>query len=317
MTLLSLLKQSLPATEVIVVDDCSTDDTENFLNRDFPSVRVIHLQQNSGPGAARNRGLRESSGEFIHFFDSDDVAALNKHEVQIAALEESGADIAYGPWIKGAISDASIATSSVVIQQNGIPKGDLVKALLTSWSIVPHACLFRREIVEKSGGFPEELRVAEDQFMFLKCLLAGAKVVHSPGTLELYRVDNPDKITASSTTPNSRNITDWGKFLLMANEACSKQNIHPIKWKGFRQRVWQAKKDLESLTDFDVEIVRSLDELIKGYESDAVFQRRKWINEKRAGLRQRFTNSRWPNSFRSGPLNKHQQRMIDELDFHV
>ena len=65
-----------------------------------PRLRVIR-QANAGPGAARNRGLAEATGEFIHFFDSDDIAAPNKHEVQLRALLETGADIAYGPWGKG------------------------------------------------------------------------------------------------------------------------------------------------------------------------------------------------------------------------
>jgi len=46
-------------------------------------------------------GWRRQRGEFIHFFDSDDIAAPNKHEVQLRALQETGADIAYGLWIKG------------------------------------------------------------------------------------------------------------------------------------------------------------------------------------------------------------------------
>ena len=65
-----------------------------------PILKILH-QASAGPGAARNRGLAESTGEFVHFFDSDDIAAPNKHEVQLRALLETGADIAYGPWVNG------------------------------------------------------------------------------------------------------------------------------------------------------------------------------------------------------------------------
>ena len=302
-TLRSLLNQTVLAKEIIVVDDGSTDPTVEVVESEFsvfrqrfsgnpelniPTLKIIR-QSNAGPGAARNRGFAESTGEFIHFFDSDDIAAPNKHEVQLKALLETGADIAYGPWVKGrflpkcemrngegelttehtegtehrfvqkqdrawsgqsgdACSNPSAgeparycentsptrfascpASAKVpdsgswsfqpdgpVLQARGLPKGNLIKALLTNWSVVPHACLFRRSIVEAVGGFPQDLFGTEDQLMFLRCLLAGAKVVHSPRTMEFYRVGDPSKITATGAA-QKRHAKEWARFLLKAN----------------------------------------------------------------------------------------------------
>jgi len=326
-TLRSLLNQTLPAKEIIVVDDGSTDGTaektleafENWkletgnLKKDGrkqfsgnsksniqnPTFKVLR-QANAGPGAARNRGLAEATGEFIHFFDSDDIAAPNKHEVQLEALLRTGADIAYGPWVKGRFAskeaqmvagdefhaearrrgDFKLTTEDTenteeeaalslgkpsgaaftnpftselardsentsitpcasapayrfsgfkfqisgfsaigpVIQARGLPEGYLVWALLTNWSIVPHACLFRRSILEKADGFPEDIWVGEDQLLFLRCLLAGAKVVHTPETMVFYRVgDDPGKLTATGAA-QKRHARDWGRFLLSAKK---------------------------------------------------------------------------------------------------
>jgi hypothetical protein len=93
----------------------------------------------------------------------------------------------------------------------------LIKALLTNWSVVPHACLFRRSILEKAGGFPEDIWVGEDQLLFLRCLLAGAKVVHTPGTMVFYRLGEEGKLTESKEGQRRR-VVDWGRFLLSAKK---------------------------------------------------------------------------------------------------
>ena len=105
-----------------------------------------------------------------------------------------------------------------ILQARGLPKGDLIKALLTNWSVVPHACLFRRSILEKVGGFPEDIWVGEDQLLFLSCLLAGAKVVHTPETLVFYRLGtDPGKLTATGAA-QKRHARDWARFLVKANK---------------------------------------------------------------------------------------------------
>ena len=323
-TLRSLLNQTLSADEIIVVDDGSTDETAKAAQAAFaewecrkvkgirsPEFKVIN-QETAGPAEARNAGFAASKGEFIHFFDSDDLAAPNKHEVQLKALQESGADIAYGPWVKGKIGDGNFTPENHVLQQNGLPKGDLVKSLLTNWSIVAHACLFRRSIVEKSGGFPEHLFVGEDQLMFLNCLLAGAKLVHSPGTLELYRTNDPSKITAVGEG-QKRNVANWARFLIDANQVCQKQGINPCRWFGFRQRAWEAIQDLKKFAAVDLNLIHELNNIKCASSPDIIYllyyeARCKWM-----GLKSRITGSRSHTAFRSDPITPDQTSMIRQL----
>lgn len=85
-SLASLLSQTLPATEIIVIDDGSTDHSAEIAG-DYP-VTLLR-QQNAGAAAARNRGIEASTGALIACLDSDDVATPDRLQQQVAAFEST------------------------------------------------------------------------------------------------------------------------------------------------------------------------------------------------------------------------------------
>lgn len=90
----SVLNQTYSIYEVIVVDDCSTDDTAELLEAvDDPRVRVIRNEVNSGACKSRNVGIIAATGEYIALLDSDDEWLPDKLEKQMAALASSKADV--------------------------------------------------------------------------------------------------------------------------------------------------------------------------------------------------------------------------------
>ena len=92
----SVLAQSVDELEVIVVDDCSNDGTEQVINGiGDDRVRFIRLETRSGACVARNRGVQEARGDIIAFQDSDDEWHEDKLQVQVSALEATGADICF------------------------------------------------------------------------------------------------------------------------------------------------------------------------------------------------------------------------------
>ena len=88
-TIDNVLAQTYRNTEIIVVDDGSTDDTQAKLRSYGGRIRVI-AQSNAGPAAARNRGIEAATGDLIAFQDSDDLWLPNKLERQAAAADKGG-----------------------------------------------------------------------------------------------------------------------------------------------------------------------------------------------------------------------------------
>ena len=92
-TLENVFKQTYKNVEVIVVDDASEDNTEEQLKPYCGRIRFVKLSRNSGPAAARNKGLEYASGEIIAFQDSDDSWAPTKLEHQVRLLQLAGESV--------------------------------------------------------------------------------------------------------------------------------------------------------------------------------------------------------------------------------
>lgn len=94
-SVMSVLNQTYDNLELIIVDDGSTDNTEEIV-KSIEDDRIIYIQQqNQGACAARNNGIDHAQGEFIAFQDSDDVWHKNKLERQLETLKQTGADLVF------------------------------------------------------------------------------------------------------------------------------------------------------------------------------------------------------------------------------
>jgi glycosyltransferase involved in cell wall biosynthesis len=216
-TIENMLSQTLPPFEVIVVDDGSTDNSVEVIRQFGDRVKLIQ-QPNQGPGPARNAGFKASRGEYIQFMDSDDLASLNKLEVQYNALQSSGADFAYCPWVRSTVDKKKITFIDKVLQEKPLPTyKPMIEFFIAGWSLVFQNCLFKRAVLELAGQYRGDLMTSEDSEYFVRILLAGAVGVHTPECLLIYREHTINKITASGTSREQR-ARDWTGYLTITGE---------------------------------------------------------------------------------------------------
>lgn len=181
----SLLRQTHRNLEVIVVNDGSTDDTAALLAawcaRD-PRVRAVH-QQNRGLPAARNAGLSVARGDYIAFLDADDVVHPIKLEHQLAYLTaHPDADLVYSDY-----GTADAALQPLTEEVIGIKRLPL-REVYTYTNVFPvMSPLLRRTLVERVGGFDEQLRACEDWDYWVRCERVGT-FGYLPGSYATYRM---------------------------------------------------------------------------------------------------------------------------------
>jgi len=101
-TIESVLAQSYPAWELIIVDDCSTDDTDDVVSQYLADKRIRYIKNdtNSGAAVSRNRALREAKGKWIAFLDSDDLWEPDKLQKQISFMRDNGYHFSYTNYIE-------------------------------------------------------------------------------------------------------------------------------------------------------------------------------------------------------------------------
>lgn len=97
----SVIAQTYTAWELLIVDDCSTDETQSIVRTfDDPRIRYMRNEENIGAALTRNRALREVKGQYIAFLDADDLWLPEKLERQIAFMQQNGYSFTYHDYIE-------------------------------------------------------------------------------------------------------------------------------------------------------------------------------------------------------------------------
>jgi len=218
-TLDHVLNQDYKNMELIIVNDCSSDDTEEIIKEYLSSlkteqmsrmdkyqdkgevesflrsfsprlpqnrvIKVLKNERNLGATKTYNRGFMESSGDYCTFIPSDDIPHPLMISRMVSMLEETGSDFVYADSI-------IVDDTGQIVRRLPMPDYNFSRCF-GDWYHLGIAKLYRRSLHDVVGYYDEAYKLANDYDMYLRFAQAGARFVHLPEILYSVRNHGPDR----------------------------------------------------------------------------------------------------------------------------
>lgn len=197
----SLLMQTLQDFEIILVNDCSTDNcrviAESYIPKFGGRLNIFDNKKNSGAAATRNNGLRRATGEYIFFMDSDDLILLNGLEKLYTTAKRFDVDVVDTTKSYKMSNDGKVlipvnltrtTPKNIPILEHNL-EWRVQGLLADKFSWAPWRRLLRRNfLVENEIFFPDKLKRCEDEIWTHGLLFCAKEIVHIPIAVYLYRL---------------------------------------------------------------------------------------------------------------------------------
>ena len=219
-TVNALLNQTFKDIEILIMDDCSTDEGPKLIKNKFAGnekVTYYRMEQNGGPAKARNKGIDMAKGEYVAFLDSDDGMVLDALEKLIAAAEKFGADVVQSAGslipamyptpddimtvpenkLKKHTKDAS--TKEPMLLEGGYEER-IMKIMDASLGGNVWGKLFRTDFLRDNKLYMPDIKMSEDIIMCFKCAMLAGRYVVTPYYSVIYRMIG-DSLSKGTKSP--------------------------------------------------------------------------------------------------------------------
>ena len=196
----SVLSQSFPPTEMIIIDDGSTDNTKNFIQENYPQIKYIY-QENLGPSIARNTGIKYAKSDWICFLDADDEWLPNNLKDKVSIIQNHPNIVwCAAPYIlhyakeKQKYINFSRAKKKIQFLNvfNDVKNfRERVKAELISTCGV----MIKKNVLFEVGGFDESLKYGEDIDLWFRIALKYPQIGYTEKSSFIYDRNNSNSLT--------------------------------------------------------------------------------------------------------------------------
>lgn len=248
-TLDNLLNQTLPPSEIIVVDDNSSDDLPLVINN-YKGRVIFTKNEGNGPGAARNTGLKMATGEFIKFFDSDDLMTLNTLESQYDILNNKNTDIVYSPYIHASQQpDGTWIRQGSIIQYNPIPAEMTIRECMAYnfFTVIP-GFMFRATFLRKLGEWRTDITAYEDWDYLWRIGKLCPSPVHTNSCAMIYRIHG-----LQTTGVHFNDLQrDKEKIKCLTDAIKDTSDLSLMSKLALKNIIWQTLKKINYLPEYEI-----------------------------------------------------------------
>ena len=190
----SVFAQTYDNWELIIIDDGSTDGTKDIAEKYVILDKRIkyYYQENQRMASARNKGINNSSGEYIAFLDADNIFSSDKLDIQVKFLEENPwCGLVYGKILHFYGEDKNRFYKNKIEDKDA--SGDIFLLLLKNNFINVLSVLVRKEFFDKYGAFQQDWKACDEHFVWVNLAYSGVRffrINHVSGYLRLHKTND-------------------------------------------------------------------------------------------------------------------------------
>ena len=183
----SALAQTFTDFELVLVDNCSTDESISIVRRlADPRIRIIALEKNHGRTPALNIALNNARGKYIAILDTDDTSTADRFHLQVDCLDQKSELVLVASWYR------NVDSSGKLINEVKTPTKhlEIIRQLVFDNPIVNSSTMFRLSSAQNVGGYNQQFLYAQDFALWLELAHIGRMHIISQFLTDIRRINN-------------------------------------------------------------------------------------------------------------------------------